>query len=167
MSGVRVAYRGGMTGIQPPSTGLERLFRVDAIVGPVEDYGITSAGHRRVVAILGGRISDGLDADILPGGADWQILRDDGTLQIDTRYSARMDDGCLLHIRTQGVRAGDPAVLEAILRGEEVAATEYYFRVAITIETSCADHADLQRTVMVGSAARSADRVVYDAYRVL
>lgn len=156
-----------MTAIQPPPTGLERIFRVDAVVGPVDDYGVTGAGHRRIVQILGGRISHGLDAEILPGGADWQLLRDDGTLQIDTRYSARSNDGCLLHLRTRGVRAGDPAVLDAILRGEEVPATDYYFRVAVTIETSCVRHAALQRMLIVAAAARSADHVVYDAYRVL
>ncbi len=156
-----------MVDIQPPPTGLERIFRVDAIVGPVEDFGVTSAGHRRIVQILGGRISDGLDAEILPGGADWQVMRDDGTLQIDTRYAARSTHGCLLHIRTRGVRAGDPDVLEAILRGDEVAPTAYYFRVAVTIETSCADHAGLQKMLIIAAAARSADRVIYDAYRVL
>jgi len=151
---------------EPPPTGLDRVFRADVVVGPVEDYGVTRAGHRRVVAILGGRLSHGVDADVLPGGADWQVLRDDGTLEIDTRYSARTDAGELVHIRTRGLRSGPADVLEALLRGEPVPASEYYFRVVVTIETAAPALAGLQDSLIVAAAARSADHVVYDAYRV-
>ena len=106
--------------LEPPPTGLERLFRVEVRVGGIEDHGPTSSGHRRVVPILGGRIVDGLDADVLPGGADWQVVRPDGTIEIDTRYSARTADGSLLHLRTHGIRTGAPDVLVALSRGEEV-----------------------------------------------
>ena len=88
--------------LQPPPTGLERLFRVEVLVGGIEDHGFTSAGHRRVVPILGGRLFDGLDAEVLPGGADWQVVRPDGTIEIDTRYSARTADGELLHLGPTG-----------------------------------------------------------------
>ena len=86
--------------VAPPPTGLERLFRVEVLVGPIEDHGMTSAGHRRVVPIVGGRIFDGVDAEVLPGGADWQVVRPDGAIEIDTRYTARTADGALLHLRT-------------------------------------------------------------------
>lgn len=152
---------------QPPPTGLQRVFRAAVQVGPVEDYGITRAGHRRVVAILGGTLSEGIDAQILPGGADWQLLHPDGMLQIDTRYSARTAAGELLHLRTSGVRSGPPAVLEALLAGAAVDPVEYYFRVALTVETSAPDLAWLQDCLLVAAAARSAEWVSYDAYRVL
>lgn len=156
-----------LTRLDTPATGLEKIFRADVEVGQVDDYGRTRAGHRRVVAILGGRLSDGIDADILPGGADWQLLHDDGVLEIDTRYSARTTDGELLHLRTRGVRTGDPAVLEALLRGDAVPPSSYYFRVGVTIETSAPRLAHLQDSLLVAAAARSAGLVAYDAYRVL
>ena len=152
--------------LQPPPAGLERLFRVDVLVGDIEDHGMTSAGHRRVVPILGGRIIDGLDAEVLPGGADWQLVRPDGTIEIDTRYSARTADGALLHLRTHGIRAGAPAVLEALSRGEDVPATAYTFRLHVIVETSAPEHAELQRALIVASAARGPGQVVYDAYRL-
>lgn len=153
--------------IETPTTGLERLFRADVVVGPVEDYGVTSAGRRRVVPILGGRLSDGVDAEVLPGGADWQVLRADGVLEIDTRYSARTSDGELIHLRTQGVRAGSPEVLEAVLRGDPVAPDEYYFRVVVHLESSAPRFALWQDSIIVAAAARTADTVAYDAYRIL
>ena len=100
------------------------------------------------------------------GGADWQVVHDDGVLEIDTRYSARTADGGLLHLRTRGIRSGPPEVLEALLQGAPVAASDYYFRIVVTVETSVPELRHLQDSLLVAAAARSADRVVYDAYRV-
>jgi hypothetical protein len=74
---------------EAPVPGLEPAFTVQAVLGPLEDHGVTRAGHRRVVPITGGQVSGLIDAEILPGGADWQVVRPDGAVEIDTRYSAR------------------------------------------------------------------------------
>jgi hypothetical protein len=121
---------------------------------------------RRVVPITGGRVSGLFDAEILPGGADWQLVRPDGTIEIDTRYSARTADGEHVHFRTSGVRSGPPAVLAALLRGEPVDPSLYYFRVTVYLETSAPRLAALERSLFIASAVRAADRVSYDAYRV-
>lgn len=149
-----------------PVPALEPAFEVAARLGPLEDHGITRAGHRRVVPIAGGRVSGLFDAEILPGGADWQIVRPDGTIEIDTRYSARTPAGEYVHFRTSGVRSGPPEVLEALLRGEPVDPSEYYFRVAVHLETAAPRLAVLERSIFVASAIRAADRVSYTAYRV-
>jgi len=155
-----------------PVPGLEPAFTVDARLGPLEDHGMTRAGHRRVVPVTGGRVSGlpgaqlRLDAEILPGGADWQIVRPDGTVEIDTRYSARTADAEYVHFRTLGVRSGPPAVLEALLRGEAVDPARYYFRVTVYLETSAPRLTPLERSVYVASAVRGADSVAYTAYRV-
>ena len=155
-----------------PVPGFEPAFTVDARLGPLEDHGVTRAGHRRVVPIAGGRVGglpDGqtrLDAEILPGGADWQVVRPDGTIEIDTRYSARTPAGEHLHFRTAGVRSGPPDVLAALLRGEDVDPASYYFRVAVYLETSAPWLAFLERSIFIASAVRGADSVSYTAYRV-
>jgi len=155
-----------------PVPGLEPAFTVDARLGPLEDHGVTRAGHRRVVPIAGGRVGglpDGetrLDAEILPGGADWQVVRPDGSVEIDTRYSARTAAGEHVHFRTSGVRSGPPSVLAALLRGEDVDPAAYYFRVAVYLETSAPRLAFLERSIFVASAVRGADSVSYVAYRV-
>lgn len=148
----------------PPVPGLEPAFHVDAQLGPLEDHGLTRAGHRRVVPIVGGRIGGGFEGEILAGGADWQLVRPDGTIEVDGRYTARADDGSLLYLHAVGVRAGDPAVLEALLRGDPVDPSEYYFRTVVTIES--ASHPDLERALFVASCVREANRVRYVAYRV-
>jgi Protein of unknown function (DUF3237) len=50
-----------------PVPVLERAFDVAARLGPIEDHGMTRAGHRRVVPIAGGQVSGLFDAEILPG----------------------------------------------------------------------------------------------------
>lgn len=150
----------------PPVPSLEPAFEVVVHVGGVDDYGVTRAGHRRVIAITGGRVTGSITGEILTGGADWQLVRPDGTLEIDGRYSARTDAGDLLYLRVAGVRSGEPAVLDALLRGDAVDASTYYFRTVVTIETAAPHLAHLQRSVFVASCIRDADAVRYTAYRV-
>jgi hypothetical protein len=157
-----------------PVPGLEPAFTVDARLGPLEDHGVTRAGHRRVIAIAGGRarflpdgsLGEAVDAELLPGGADWQVVRADGTIEIDTRYSAVTAAGEHVHFRTSGVRSGPPAVLAALLAGEPVDPAAYYFRVAVYLETAAARLSYLERSIFVASAVRGADSVAYTAYRV-
>jgi len=158
--------------IPVPVPALQHVFDVAAGLGPLEDHGETRAGHRRVVPIIGGRITGAagqdlaIDAEILPGGADWQIVRADGVVEIDARYSARTTQGELIHLRTSGVRSGPPEVLEALLRGEPADPSAYYFRVGVRIETSAPRLAALEHNVYVAAALREANRVLYSAYRV-
>jgi hypothetical protein len=149
-----------------PVPGLDPAFTVEARLGPLEDHGVTRAGHRRVIPVAGGRVSGMLEAEILAGGADWQLVRPDGAIEIDTRYSARTAAGEHVHFRTTGVRSGPPAVLAALLRGEEVDPASYYFRVAVYLETSAPRLAFLERSLFVAAAVRGADTVSYTAYRV-
>ena len=90
----------------------------------------------------------------------------DGTVEIDTRYSARTADGEYVHFRTSGVRSGPPAVLAALLRGEPVDPSRYYFRLAVHLETAAPRLAVLERSLFIASAVRGADSVSYTAYRV-
>lgn len=149
-----------------PVPTLEPSFDVDVRLGPLEDHGATRAGHRRVVPITGGAVTGTVTAEILPGGADWQIVRPDGSIEINGRYSARTADGAHLLLHAVGVRSGSPEVLEALLRGETVDPSDYYFRTIVTIETSAPELAWLERTLFVASCIREADAVRYTAYRV-
>ncbi|WP_435749186.1 DUF3237 domain-containing protein [Microbacterium sp. PMB16] len=149
-----------------PTPSLEFAFDVAVDLGPLEDHGVTSVGHRRVVPILGGRITGAIDAEILPGGADWQIVRPDGTIEIDGRYSARTADGDLLLLHAKGLRTGVPEVLERLGRGEDVDPASYYFRTTVQIETAAPTLSHLQRALFLSVAQRQADAVRYRAYRV-
>ncbi|AXL13156.1 DUF3237 domain-containing protein [Microbacterium foliorum] len=149
-----------------PVPGLEFAFDVTVDLGPLEDHLATSVGHRRVVPILGGRVTGGVEAEILPGGADWQIVRPDGTIEIDGRYSARTAEGDLLLLHARGLRTGTADILERLGRGDEVAPESYYFRTTVQIETAAPKLAHLQRALFLSAAQRQANAVRYRAYRV-
>ncbi|WP_374316144.1 DUF3237 domain-containing protein [Microbacterium sp.] len=150
----------------PTVPELAPAFDVVVHLGGVDDYGVTRAGHRRIIPILGGTITGEVEATILPGGADWQLVRTDGALEIDGRYSARTADGSLLYLQVSGVRSGPPEVLAALLAGEDVAPDAYYFRTTLRVETSAPVLAPLEHAVFVASCLRDAASVRYTAYRV-
>jgi Protein of unknown function (DUF3237) len=146
---------------------LAPLFRISAEVGEVRSLGDAPGGERRVVPILGGTFEgDGLAGEVLPG-ADWQWRRVDGTLDIDAHYALRERGGALIEVRSQGLRTGPPAVLERLARGEDVDASEYYFRTALRFTTGDARLDWLNRTIGIAGAARHARRVELDVYRLL
>jgi hypothetical protein len=149
-----------------PVPGLEPAFEVEVLLGPLEDHGETRRGRRRVVPIAGGSVRGAFEAELLPGGADWQIVRPDGAVEVDARYTAKTAGGAHVLIHAEGIRSGAPEVLEALLRGEQVEPTEYYFRTVVTLEASAPELAHLQNSIFVAAAVRDADRVTYRAYRV-
>ena len=149
-----------------PAPGLEPAFDVVVDLGPLEDHGMTRAGHRRVIPIVGGSITGAVEAEILPGGADWQVVRSDGAVEVSALYSARTTGGALILLSSTGVRSGPPDVLDALLRGERVDPSDYYFRTLIRIETAEPALTELQDVLFIASAVRTADQVTYTAYRV-
>lgn len=149
-----------------PVPGLEPAFDVTVDLGPLEDHGMTRAGHRRVIPIMGGSVTGAFEAEILPGGADWQVVRADGAVEVGALYSARTGTGALILVSSTGVRSGPPDVLEALLRGEQVDPAAYYFRTLIRLETAEPALADLQDVLFIAAAVRTADQVRYTAYRV-
>jgi hypothetical protein len=144
---------------------LEHLatFRVE--LDPILHLGQTQWGDRRVVNIIGGSFEGARFAGVvLPGGADWQIVHEDGMASIDTRYTLRTHDGALVYIQTQGVRHGPPEVLARLAAGDPVDPADYYFRVFVRFETGAPQYAWLGRTLAVGTGRRDPDAVVYDAF---
>ena len=137
---------------------------VSSPAGPRADERARDAQDR---PITGGRFAGpALNGEILDNGADWQVVGADGATVVDTRYLLRLDDGALAYLRTQGFRHGPPDVLARITQGEVVDPTLYYFRVQMLFETASGTYDCLNRTLAIGSALRTADAVVYDAYRV-
>jgi Protein of unknown function (DUF3237) len=82
------------------------VLELRAQVGPPVEIGDVPHGRRRIVPILGGTFSGpGIKGKVLPGGADWQIVRDNGFTELDTRYVLETDKGQLTsRIAESGMR---------------------------------------------------------------
>ena len=147
---------------------LRFVFEIAAEVNAPLDLGQTQAGHRRVIPIAGGSVSGPrLQGRILPGGADWQILRPDGAADLDARYTIQTDDGALVYAVSKGVRHGPPEVLARLNRGERVDPGSYYFRTAASFEASAPAHIWLTRALLVGIGERYPDKVVIRFWELL
>jgi hypothetical protein len=150
----------------PPQ--LTFLMKIDDDVGELQTMGGGPLGERRMVAITGGAFEGPeLKGEIVPGGADWQIVRADGVLDIDARYAMRTAGGALIRVVSQGYRHGPPEVLAALGRGEEVPADRYFFRTVMRFETGEPGLLWLNRTIAVATAKRRARQVQLEAWQLL
>lgn len=148
-----------------PTLQLLYTSRID-IAAPL-DLGQAPHGRRRVINILGGAFSGPrLSGRVLPGGADWQVVRGDGIVEVDARYTLETDDGALIYISNWGLRRGPPAVIARLGAGEKVDPSEYYFRTTPRFETGAAECAWLNGIIAVAVGERRADAVIITAYEV-
>jgi hypothetical protein len=77
------------------------------IEAEIELGDVQELGARRIVRVMGGRFwSKDLNGTILVGGGDWQHIRRDGVVEIDTRYTLQTDDGALIYLTNGGLRDG-------------------------------------------------------------
>jgi hypothetical protein len=143
------------------------LMNLAVDVGEVVSMGAGPLGERRVVNILGGTFEgSGMRGHVLPG-ADWQIVRKDGVLDLDARYALKDHAGGLVRVVSQGYRHGSSEVLAALARGDEVDPGTYFFRTIMRFETGAPYLDWLNRTIAVATAERKARQVLLSAYRLL
>ena len=141
--------------------------QVDVAVGTPLVGGRGPTGERRVVPILGDRIAGPrLNGEVLAGGADFQLIRDDGVAEIEARYTLRLEDGALVQVVNRGIRHASPEDMARLLRGEPVPPERVYFRTAPVFETAAPAHAWLHRSLFLGFGERRPDSVRVRIYEV-
>jgi len=151
----------------PPRPSLEHAFRASVAVAAPRILGATVRGERRIVDITGGEVTGPrLSGQILPGGADWQIVRPDGVAELEARYTIEAAGGALVYVQNFGYRHGPADVLARIFAGEEVDPARYYFRATPRFETAAPELDWLNRTVFVCTGVRTRSRVILDVYAV-
>lgn len=145
----------------------EFLCTLDVDVGELVSLGSGPLGERRRVEILGGTFEGPrMKGTVIPG-ADWQLLRQDGVLDLDARYALRDESGALVHVLSQGMRHGPPEVMACLARGESVDPSSYFFRSVMRFETSAPALDFLNRTIAVATAERKARKVELTAWAIL
>lgn len=143
------------------------IIRIHADLGEIVDAGQTPYGGRRIIEILGGRVEGKVSGKILPGGADWQIIRSDGVADIQARYVIENGEGDRILVTSNGLRHGPREVLEAIARGEKVDPSLYYFRTVMRFEASAPSLDWLNRIIGIAHGARERLAVKLDVFELL
>jgi len=153
--------------IVPVEPKLELLYSSIIEITPPLNVGNTPLGERRIINITGGSFAGPrLTGKILPGGADWQIIRSDDTAEVEARYTLETNDGALIYITNWGYRHGPPEVIKKLSSGSDVNPQEYYFRTTPKFETGSADYDWLNKIVSIAVGERRKDHVIITAYEV-
>ncbi|HYM31071.1 MAG TPA: DUF3237 domain-containing protein [Candidatus Cybelea sp.] len=147
--------------------GLEFLLEARVRVEPALELGEVPRGRRRIIPIAGGTFEGPkLRGVVVPGGADWQIVRPDGLAELTARYTLQTDDGALIFVVNRGVRHGPAEVVAKLMRGEPVDSASYYFRTTPTFETGSRKYDWLNRHVFVAVGERHPAEVAIRMYQV-
>jgi hypothetical protein len=146
---------------------IQKLARIEITLEAPRELGDTPLGRRRIIGITGGRFSgERLSGRVLPGGADWQVIRFDGVADLDARYTLETNDGALIYVRNHGYRHASPQVMKQLLAGETVDPSLYYMRTTPLFETGDARYAWLNRIVCVATGERKAAEVHLEVFEV-
>jgi hypothetical protein len=146
---------------------LEHVFDVAVEVAAPLAIGETGGGLRRIVDIRGGIVTGPrLQGRIRPGGADFQIIRADGTAALHARYVIEAADGALVYVENDGIRTGPADALARLNRGETVDPGLIYFWSTPRFETAATGLRWLTTHIFLASGARRPDRVELRVFQV-
>jgi len=92
---------------KPVGTPGEELYVSDVgidLTGSIS-VGNSKRGTRTMIPITGGDATGSVRGTVLPGGGDYQLRREDGSFELDARYTLRTSDGTLVIVRNCGLAA--------------------------------------------------------------
>ena len=151
-----------------PALHTKYVFTITARIGSVTSAGDIGTGIRRIIPITGGEVrGNDISGEVLPFGADFQIIRPNQLIELEAKYAILTEDGAVIYVDNRGIRFGPLELLQRLNRGEAVDPALIYFRTVPRFETGAEKYRWLMESLFVGSAARHADRVVIDVHQVL
>ena len=130
------------------------IYEAFVTIAPAIEIGPTPDGIRRYIPITGGTFTGPrLRGTVLPGGADWQLQRSDGVLEVNALYSIKTDDGTVLTVQNTGVLSDSGR----------------YFRTVPSFKAPIGPHDWLNKNIFVGSALGAAHpgAVIIRVFQVL
>ena len=146
---------------------LELAFELDGVLEPAVAVGDTPHGMRRMVPIRSGSFEGAnIRGRMLPGGADWQVLRNDGVWELHALYLLETDDGVRIQVENHGLRHGPDAVMRRLAAGEPVEPSEYYFRAAPKFSVPAGRYEWLNRSLFLCTGTRAPLGIHLWFYRV-
>jgi hypothetical protein len=152
-----------------PMFETEYAFTARASLAPPVTIGNGPEGLRRFVPITGGTVSGPLlNATIVPGSGDWQVVRADGVLNAEARYTLQTADGVLIACTNRGIRHAPPDIMAKLMRGEPVPVDSYYFRTSAQFEAPVGGPYEwMNRAMFAGKAEREPDTAIIRFFRIL
>jgi hypothetical protein len=152
-----------------PVLKTEFAFTARVAVAVPTTIGEGPEGLRRFVAIEGGPVSGPLlNGRVLPGSGDWQVVRPDGVLKVEARYTLETYDGVRIACTNRGIRHASADVMGKLMRGEPVPNDSYYFRTSAQFEAPLGSAYEwMNRAMFAGTAEREPDEAIIHFFRIL
>jgi len=147
----------------------ELVMQIDVKLGPTEDMGLGADGHRINYPIVGGRFigKDGLSGEVVPGGADFSVRRQDGAGHVEALYRLRSDDGQIIIVHNVGISRLTEAGLAKQARGEEPGQEDRYRRTVPSFKTQPGPYSWLSDYIFVGTIDRlNPEGVMISIYQI-
>jgi hypothetical protein len=148
-----------------PSVPTQYEFTIEAAISEALPMGPSVDGERRSIPITGGTFSgshngEAIKGEVVPGGADYQVSRGDGTTFITAVYMIKTDDGALINVSNEGYIVPPGARGNAAL----------YFRTTPKFTAPTGKYGWLNSTVFVSAIRFDPAKpgvVIIDVYSVL
>lgn len=118
---------------------LEAWVAIDGAIA----VGPSDHGQRQFIPITGGRFAgDGIRGEVMAGGADWQLRRPDGVLELNALYSIRTEDGAVIVVDNRGI---------GVAEGEPGAGGGFYLRTVPRFHAPQGKYDWLNKAVFLGT----------------
>lgn len=144
-----------------PSVPTEYAFTIEAAIAGAIEMGASVDGTRRSIPITGGSFSgNDIKGEVLPGGADYQVTRSDGTTLLRAVYMIKTDDGALINVVNEGY------IVPPGTRGND----QLYFRTVPAFTAPTGKYGWLNNTIFVSAIRFDQNKpgvVIIDVYKVL
>ncbi|MES2862244.1 MAG: DUF3237 domain-containing protein [Pseudomonadota bacterium] len=112
------------------------IFTVHIQLGAPIDIGAVAGGFRRVILILGGRVEgEAINGRVLESGADWQLIKPEGHIDLDARYVLETEQGEHIYISNIGRRILTPEACADLVAGKPVDQSRATSRGLTTMES--------------------------------
>ena len=146
--------------MSPADCRLEHVFDIEVMFGAdrVIFGPLPGGGNQGYTPAIGGTISGPrLSGIVVPhSGADYALVRDDGTIDLSAHYLLQAEDGTKIYIQNRGY----------LVRARPGEAQPSYFRLTPYFRVPAGPHDWLSRSVIVGGGERltNPDRSLFRYY---
>ncbi len=147
---------------------LDFLMSVEAELRPPQAVGRGPFGTRQIFDVTGGSFEGPrLRGKVLPSGADWILIGDDGIGRLDVRATLETHDGALIYTQYPGILEMNDVVVAAINGEREAEFGDCYFYTQPRYETGDERYSWMNRIVAIAEGKVGPSRVVYRVYTPL
>ncbi|PYF82236.1 uncharacterized protein DUF3237 [Marinomonas alcarazii] len=146
---------------------LKHFATLEIEVAAPQEVGKTLHGERRIIPILGGKVTgDGWQGEVLAGGADYQLIVSPRMSHLDARYVFETDQGERIYIHNEAIRVASAEITQKIKDGELVDPKHVYFRCVPKFETSSERFQWITERVFIGVGIRKPTLVELQVFEV-